>query len=50
VPDILLDPKRTWEDQAAYDVAARKLVDMFAKNFEQYTDKIDEDVRAAAIG
>jgi len=50
VPDILLDPKRTWEDQAAYDAQAKKLVAMFAKNFEQYEDKIDDDVRAAAIG
>ncbi|MEO1239672.1 MAG: phosphoenolpyruvate carboxykinase, partial [Pseudomonadota bacterium] len=50
VPDILLDPKRTWEDQAAYDVAAQKLVGMFAENFAQYADKIDDDVRAAAIG
>ncbi|MDJ1008891.1 MAG: phosphoenolpyruvate carboxykinase [Paracoccaceae bacterium] len=50
VPDILLDPKRTWEDQAAYDVAAEKLVAMFAENFAQYEDKIDDDVRAAAIG
>jgi len=50
VPDILLDPKRTWEDQAAYDVQAKKLVAMFAKNFAQYADKIDDDVRAAAIG
>ncbi|MEL7461006.1 MAG: phosphoenolpyruvate carboxykinase [Pseudomonadota bacterium] len=50
VPDILLDPKRTWEDQAAYDVAAQKLVAMFSDNFAQYEDKIDEDVRAAAIG
>ncbi|MEM9710502.1 MAG: phosphoenolpyruvate carboxykinase [Pseudomonadota bacterium] len=50
VPDILLDPKRTWEDQAAYDVQAEKLVAMFAENFGQYADHIDEDVRAAAIG
>ncbi len=50
VPDILLDPKRTWEDQAAYDVQAQKLVTMFADNFAQYADKIDDDVRAAAIG
>ncbi len=50
VPDILLDPKRTWEDQAAYDVQAQKLVAMFADNFGQYESSIDDDVRAAAIG
>ena len=50
VPDILLDPRRTWDDGAAYDVQAAKLVDMFSNNFEQYLPHIDEDVRAAAIG
>ena len=50
VPDLLLDPRRTWDDPAAYDRQAAKLVRMFAENFEQYLDAIDEDVRAAALG
>jgi phosphoenolpyruvate carboxykinase (ATP) len=50
VPDILLDPRRTWDDKKAYDAQAAKLVAMFAENFAQYTDKIDDDVRAVAIG
>jgi len=50
VPDILLDPRRTWEDGAAYDAQAAKLVGMFSDNFAQYTDVIADDVRAAAIG
>jgi phosphoenolpyruvate carboxykinase (ATP) len=50
VADILLDPKRTWDDGAAYDVQANKLVNMFSDNFEQYVPHIDEDVKAAAIG
>ncbi len=50
VPDILLDPRRTWDDGAAYDKQAQKLVGMFAENFEQYINVIDDDVRAAAIG
>ncbi len=50
VPDILLDPRRTWDDPAAYDAQARKLVSMFAQNFEKYAAFIDEDVKAAAIG
>ncbi|RZV46118.1 MAG: phosphoenolpyruvate carboxykinase (ATP), partial [Sphingomonadaceae bacterium] len=50
VADILLEPRRTWDDKAAYDAQARKLVDMFAKNFEQYAAFIDDDVRAVAIG
>jgi len=49
VPSILLDPRRTWDDPAAYDRQAAKLVKMFSDNFEQYLPFIDEDVRAAAI-
>ncbi len=50
VPDILLDPRRTWADPTAYDAQAKKLVEMFANNFAQYEQNIDDDVRAAAIG
>jgi phosphoenolpyruvate carboxykinase (ATP) len=50
VPDVLLDPRRTWADPAAYDAQAKKLVAMFADNFAQYVPFIDDDVRAAAIG
>jgi phosphoenolpyruvate carboxykinase (ATP) len=46
----LLDPRATWADHAAYDVQARKLVQMFADNFAQYVPYIDDDVRAAALG
>ena len=50
VPDMLLDPRRTWNDKQAYDAQAAKLVQMFADNFAQYTPYIDDDVKAAAIG
>ena len=50
VADILLDPRRTWDDTAAYDKQAQKLVNMFSNNFEQYIPHIDEDVKEAAIG
>ncbi|MCC5987609.1 MAG: phosphoenolpyruvate carboxykinase [Pararhodobacter sp.] len=50
VADVLLDPRRTWEDPAAYDEQARKLVGMFADNFAQYVPHIDDDIKAAAIG
>ena len=50
VASILLDPRRTWDDGAAYDTQAAKLVGMFAKNFAQYQQHIDEDVKAVAIG
>jgi len=50
VADILLDPRRTWDDPASYDRQAAKLVEMFAGNFGQYEAYIDDDVRAVAIG
>ncbi|MGR3501552.1 phosphoenolpyruvate carboxykinase [Pseudaestuariivita sp.] len=50
VPEVLLDPRRTWTDKAAYDAMAEKLVGMFADNFEQYIPHIDDDVKAVAIG
>ena len=50
VADILLQPRRTWDDAAAYDRQATKLVNMFSKNFAQYEAYIDDDVRAVAIG
>ncbi|MDX5402674.1 MAG: phosphoenolpyruvate carboxykinase [Rhodobacterales bacterium] len=50
VPEVLLDPRRTWHDTAAYDRQAAKLVEMFANNFSQYVPYIDDDVKAAAIG
>ncbi|MCC5955474.1 MAG: phosphoenolpyruvate carboxykinase [Natronohydrobacter sp.] len=50
VADVLLDPRRTWEDGDAYDRQAAKLVSMFAENFAQYVPFIDDEVKQAAIG
>ena len=50
VADVLLDPRRTWDNPGAYDRDAAKLVSMFAANFAQYEAYIDEDVKAIALG
>jgi len=50
VADILLDPRRTWDNPDSYDRDAAKLVEMFAANFAQYENYIDDDVRAVALG
>ncbi|MCB1328997.1 MAG: phosphoenolpyruvate carboxykinase (ATP), partial [Maritimibacter sp.] len=50
VPEVLLDPRRTWNDHKAYDEQAAKLVQMFAKNFEQYVPYVDDDVKAIMLG
>ena len=50
VDSTLLDPRGTWADKDAYDATARKLVQMFADNFTQYVDHIDDDIKSIAIG
>ena len=50
VETALLTPRNTWANPVAYDVQARKLVEMFANNFGQYVPFIDADVKAALIG
>ena len=42
-----LDPRNTWEDQAAYDAQAAKLAGMFADNFVAFADQVPAAVRAA---
>jgi phosphoenolpyruvate carboxykinase (ATP) len=47
VPGDVLQPRGTWSDVNAYDEQARKLAGMFRDNFEQYADRVSEDVRNA---
>jgi phosphoenolpyruvate carboxykinase (ATP) len=47
VPAEVLDPRRTWEDGAAYDAAAARLAARFAANFAQYADQAPPEVVAA---
>ncbi len=47
VPASFLQPRSTWQDQAAYDRSARRLAAMFAENFANYHDGVSEGVRTA---
>jgi phosphoenolpyruvate carboxykinase (ATP) len=47
VPSEVLQPRSTWPDGAAYDVAARKIAHMFHENFEAYAAGVSKAVRNA---
>ncbi len=49
VADVLLDPRRTWDNPDSYDRNAAKLVQMFSDNFTQYEGYVSEDVLAEAL-
>ncbi len=42
----LLDPRGTWDDPAAYDAQAAKLVAMFTDNFARYEAHVSDEVKA----
>jgi phosphoenolpyruvate carboxykinase (ATP) len=48
IDQAILDPRSTWPDGAAYDAAARKLVQLFIDNFAEFAPHVDEGVRNAA--
>ena len=41
VPSEVLEPRGTWQDGAAYDEQAKKLAEMFRKNFEKFSGASD---------
>jgi phosphoenolpyruvate carboxykinase (ATP) len=47
VPPDVMRQRESWQDRAAYDAQARKLAEMFAKNFEQFAAHVPDAVRNA---
>jgi phosphoenolpyruvate carboxykinase (ATP) len=50
VDSDILDPRHTWDDKAAYDKTAAKLVRLFTDNFARFADHVDDGVRNAGPG
>ncbi len=49
VPGEILNPRNTWADHDAYDLAAMDLLARFTCNFEKFEEYVDDDVRAIAL-
>lgn len=46
VPSAILQPRNTWSNKEAYDIAATELAELFKENFRQFV-LVGEDVRGA---
>ena len=47
VPAAVMDPRNTWASGAAYDAQAKKLAEMFRKNFEKFGSNVSDAIRKA---
>ena len=47
VPSEVLDPRKTWQDGAAYDAQAKKLAEMFRDNITKFGDAVTPAILGA---
>jgi phosphoenolpyruvate carboxykinase (ATP) len=47
VPRDILRPRGVWPDAAAYDATAKKLADLFRRNFTKYESGVSAEIRSA---
>jgi len=47
VPEKILSPRQTWPNGADYDRQAKKLAELFCKNFQKFSDQTSAAVQAA---
>ena len=48
VPSEVLNPVNTWNDKLSFSSTAKKLAELFEKNFASYADQASQEVLAAA--
>ncbi len=48
VPSEVLNPRNTWENKANYDEKANHLAGLFNKNFKNFEEGANEEIKAAA--
>ena len=46
LPQAILNPRNAWSDKRAYDATARRLVEMFRMNFEQFAPSTSPEIAA----
>jgi phosphoenolpyruvate carboxykinase (ATP) len=46
VPDDVLQPNKTWNDESEYEMKAKELAQKFNENFKKF-DNVSEDIKAA---
>ena len=47
VPSEILNPVNTWADKASFEATAKKLVNLFHQNFQQFDDFATDEIRDA---
>jgi phosphoenolpyruvate carboxykinase (ATP) len=48
VPDSILSPRQTWNDDEAFYKQAHKLARAFHNNFKQFEDKVSKEILSGA--
>lgn len=47
IPEAMLNPRLSWNNEDAYDEAANHLSELFIGNFQKYADKASPETKAA---